>query len=207
VEKGGASPLSPGTRWTRAYSGADGDIYENPSVLPRAFVPERVRLVTSSAKESEPLGDAHANAAFGPAFAEITANRDFRATAWILSDRAGEEPGGDASISNYAETTNAVELDVAAAAPSWVVLSIVQDGGWSARDTAGRALPLSRANGPFLALKVSAGETHVRMHYRPPGFVPGAWISGASLVILMLVSVGLRRRAATARALSPPVAA
>lgn len=192
VEKGGASPLSPATRWTQTYSGADGDVYENPSVLPRAFVPERVRFVASSAKGSEPLADANANAAFGPAFAEIAANRNYRAMAWILSDRAGEEPGGDASISKYAETTNAVELDVAAAAPSWVVLSIVQDGGWLARDAAGRAMPLSRANGPFLALKVPAGKTHVRMRYRPPGFVPGAWISGATLVIL--AAVGLLRR-------------
>ena len=79
------------------------------------------------------------------------------------------------------------------AAPSWVVLSIVQDGGWSARDAAGRALPLSRANGPFLALKVPAGSTHVRMRYRPPGFVPGAWISGATLVILAAVGASPRR--------------
>jgi len=61
-----------------------------------------------------------------------------------------------------------------------------------ARDAAGRAMPLSRANGPFLALKVPAGKTHVRMRYRPPGFVPGAWISGATLVIL--AAVGLLRR-------------
>ena len=191
VEKGGAPPPSPGNRWTRTYSGADGDVYENASVLPRAFVPERVRLVASAAKDSEPLGDA--NAAFGPAFAEIAGNRDFRSTAWILSDRAGEEPGGDASVSKYAETTNAVALDVAAAAPSWVVLSIVQDGGWSARDAAGRELPVFRANGPFLALRVPAGNTQVRMRYRPPGFLAGAWISGITLVIL--AAVWLRRRA------------
>ena len=153
----------------------------------RACPPRRER----GEGRSEPLADA--NAAFGPAFAEIAANRNFRATAWILSDRAGEEPGGDASVSKYAETTNAVELDVAAAAPSWVVLSIVQDGGWSARDGAGRGLPVFRANGPFLALRVPAGSTLVRMRYRPPGFVPGAWISGATLVIL--AAVWLRRRA------------
>ncbi|MET0618886.1 MAG: YfhO family protein, partial [Thermoanaerobaculia bacterium] len=193
VEKGGAPPAAPVSRWRRTYSGTDGDVYENASVLPRAFVPARVRLVAGSSKDAEPLVDA--NAAFGPAFADIAANRDYREMAWILSDRAGEEPGGDASISKYAETTNTVELDVAAAAPSWVVLSIVQDGGWSARDAAGRALPLSRANGPFLALKVPAGSTQVRMRYRPPGFVAGAWISGITLVIL--VAVWLRRRTAT----------
>ncbi len=188
VEKGGASP---GGRWQKTYSGADGDVYENASVLPRAFVPGRVRLVATSAKGSEPLADA--NTAFGPAFEEIATNRDFRATAWILGPGDGEAPGGEASITNYRETTNAIGFDAAVdEEDAWVVLSIIQDGGWSAENDAGDALPLFRANGPFLALRLPAGNTRVRLRYSPPGFLPGVAISGLTLAIL--AAVALRRR-------------
>src|SRR5262249_28041653 len=125
----GAAP--PGDRWTRTYSGEDGDVYENAEVLPRAFVPGRVRLVASQSVKEPGLD---ANAAFGPAFREIAANPDFRATAWVLSDREADAPGGDAAITAYRETTNVVSFDasVGDGADAWIVLSIVQDGGWSA---------------------------------------------------------------------------
>ena len=73
---------------------------------------------------------------------------------------------------------------------AWVVLSIVQDGGWSAENGAGDALPLFRANGPFLALRLPAGNTRVRLRYSPPGFLLGAAISGITLA--MLAAVALR---------------
>jgi len=189
VQKGGAPP---GGRWRRTYSGEDGDVYENAAVLPRAFVPERVRLVASGAVK-EPLTDA--NAAFGPAFAEIAANRDFRATAWVLSERAGDAPGGDAAITAYRETTNGVsfDADVAEGPDAWVVLSIVQDGGWSAEHGRGLSLPVFRANGPFLALRLPPGKTSVHLRYSPPGFRAGVWISTSTLVVLTAAVVRRRR--------------
>jgi hypothetical protein len=169
-------------------------------VLPRAFVPERVRFVAgaSAAREAEPLADA--NAAFGTAFAEIAANPDFRATAWILGESDGEAPGGEASITSYRESTNAVAFDASVAQGSgdaWVVLSIVQDGGWSAEDGVGRDVPVFRANGPFLALRLPAGNTSVRLRYSPTGFRVGTGISAAALSALaVFASVAFRRRRA-----------
>ena len=190
VERGGAPP---GGRWRRTYSGDDGDVYENPDVLPRVFVPERVRLVAAPPPK-EPLADA--NAAFGAAFADIAANPDFRATAWVLSDRDAEVPGGEASITAYTEGTNAASFDASVPGPegAWVVLSIVQDGGWTASDREGRALRVDRANGPFLALRLPPGDTHVRLEYSPPGFRAGSWISAITVVVLAAALARSRAR-------------
>ncbi len=152
----GHSP--PPDRWSRVYAGADGQVFESPTVLPRAFVPTSVRLV-AEAPASEPRIDA--NAAFGAAFREIAGNRDWRARAWVLAGRDGEEPGGAAEISGYRESTNAASFDATVGrGGAWIVLSLVQDGGWSARD-GGAAIPVSRANGPFLALRLPEGARRV----------------------------------------------
>ena len=196
VGKGGPSP---GGRWRKTYSGDDGDVYENPAVLPRAFVPERVRLVVPAPGfGNEPMADA--NAAFGPAFAEIAANPDFRATAWVLSDRSAEVSGGEAELARYEETTNAVSFDASVpteADGAWIVVSIVQDGGWSAKDAQGRDLEVRRANGPFLAVRLPPGDIRVRLRYSPPGFLTGLAISGAT--VLVLAGVAARRRGRDAR--------
>ena len=162
-------------------------------MLPRAFSPATVRLVAARRPLREPLSDA--NAAFGrEAFASIAANSDWAATAWVLSDRDGEERNSAAEISDYRETTNEATFTArGAAAPSWIVLSLVQDGGWSARleDAAGSGshrgepLAVTRANGPFLAMRVPAGAHRVRLRYRPPGWTAGLWIAAATALLLL----------------------
>jgi hypothetical protein len=190
VEKGS---VPPGGRWRRTYAGEDGEVYENPTVLPRAFVPRRVRLVAGRPGR-EPVRDA--NAAFGAEFESISRNRDFAESAWVLAGRDGVEPGGEARISGYREGTNRMDFDVEATENAWVALSLVQDGGWTGRDAAGKKLPLFRANGPFLALRVAAGTTNVRLRYRPPGFVAGLWIAAATAAVLAAAA----RRGKSARA-------
>jgi hypothetical protein len=181
----------PGRRWTTVYSGRDGSVYENASVLPRAFVPERVRLVAAPPGLTEPVADA--NAAFGSAFGEIAANRDWRSRAWILWDASGEAPGGRAEISEYAESTNTIAFRARVAdGPAAVVLSVVQDGGWSGRDADGGKLDLRRANGPFFAVVLTPGDHAVRLTYRPPGFGAGAIVSLTATVGLILAAVRVR---------------
>jgi len=182
---------APGERWKTVYAGEDGSVYENTAVLPRAFVPERVRLVAAPAGLREPLMDA--NAAFGAAFGEIAANRDWRAKAWVLWHEDGEAPGGEAEISDYVESTNAISFRARVSrGPACVLLSVVQDGGWSARDESGAKVPTFRANGPFFAVALAAGKHEVRLTYWPPGFIAGLWITvGTAAVLLSLL---VRRR-------------
>ena len=190
----GPDGTAPGNRWRAVYSGPDGRAFENGRVLPRAFVPKRIRLVAAAPPLRPPRRDA--NAAFGNAFREIGANTDWRQTAWILSDRDGEMPGGAAEISDYKESTNAASFRARAGGEgAWVVLSLVQDGGWSARDGAGRDVPVRRANGPFLAVQLPPGEQAIALRYAPPGFVMGTTITTATAGLLTLgFAVALLRR-------------
>ena len=189
----GPGGRAPGRRWRLVYEGPDGRVFENANALPRVFTPERVRLVRAPATVSEPAADA--NALFGSAFRDITANRDWRRTAWVLAGRAEETPGGTAEISDYRGDTNTVAFS--ARVPeneAWLVLSLVQDGGWSARDEAGNAVAVLRANGPFLALKLPAGDHRIRLRYRPPGFSAGLTISAlAAAAAIGAVATGARR--------------
>jgi hypothetical protein len=174
---------SPGNRWTSVYAGPDGIVYENAAVLPRAFVPASVRLVPAPPGLREPVRDA--DGAFGASFAEIAAASDWRERAWILGDRGGDAPGGAGEIDGLAETTNAVSFRArVTSGPAYVVLSLVQDGGWSARDGRGAPLEVRRANGPFMAVVLPEGEHVVTLTYRPPGFQVGAAISFAAAVAL-----------------------
>ena len=73
------------------------------------------------------------------------------------------------------------------------VTSLVQDGGWAATDAAGAEVPVSLANGPFLAVRLAPGAHRITLRYSPPGFRLGSGISLATLGLLGLDS--LRRRA------------
>ena len=132
---------------------------------------------------------------FGEAFQDIRSNRNWKATAWVLGGPAGEQPGVAAEISDYTETTNAAAFT--AKLPSgeaWVVVSMVQDGGWSARDETGSRLDVRRANGPFLAVRVPAGSHRVRLRYLPPGFSVGLAIGAATAVLLIGLAVARASR-------------
>jgi hypothetical protein len=194
---------SPGARWKMVYAGNDGNVYENGEVLPRAFVPERVQLVAAPAGLREPVKDA--NAAFGSAFRAIAGNGDWRGRAWVLWHEDGEAPGGKAEILEYAEYTNAITFRARVAeGPACIVLSVVQDGGWSARDEKGTRIPVFRANGPFFAVALMPGEHTVHLSYWPPGFITGSLITVATAVVLAAAAViaGRRRSKAVAAPLN-----
>ena len=183
---------SPGSRWTSVYAGRDGIMFENAAVLPRAFIPASVRLVATPSGLREPVRDA--DAAFGAAFAEIAAATDWRERAWILADRGSDAVGGSGEIDRYAETTNTLAFHArVTSGPAYVVLSVVQDGGWSARDARGAPLEVRRANGPFLSVVLPEGEHDVTLTYRPPGFRIGAPISLAAAIGMVGLLVLSRR--------------
>ena len=193
---GGPRDAPPGPRWRPVYAGADGTAFENSAVLPRAFAPSRVRFAAPPPARPWPVFDAAA--AFGPAFREITALTDWRSTAYVLSDAGGAAGVANPAVevSEYAESTNAASFRarVPAGGPDgWVVLSLVQDGGWSARDGAGQAVASRLANGPFLALRIPPGERRILLRYCPPGMLLGSAISLALLLVLLSAAFRARR--------------
>ncbi|HTR03346.1 MAG TPA: YfhO family protein, partial [Thermoanaerobaculia bacterium] len=175
-----------------------GTAFENTRVLPRAFAPARVRRVAPPPAAPWPVADAAA--AFGPEFSAVTARQDWGATASILAPGPPESVNPTVEIAGYTESTNAARFDarVAGGDNALVVLSLAQDGGWSARDEEDRRLPTFLANGPFFAVEVPPGAHRVRLSYEPPGWRLGWSLSVATTAAL--AARALARRARSRRA-------
>jgi hypothetical protein len=193
--------VAPGPRWRPSYSGADGIVFENPAAMPRAFAPGTVRAIGSSGRGA--VRDAFR--AFGSAPAELLAGIDFHRDALVVSD--GDTPiaaavrrDNAAVISGIRERTNAVAFTAAAPESGAVaVVTVVQDGGWRARDERG-PLAAGRANGPFLAVALRPGTHRVTVAYLPPGFRAGAAISAATLAAAAMgAAIAARRRRSLSR--------
>jgi hypothetical protein len=182
---------APSAKWTLAYSGPDGTVFESRRVLAPVTAPPRLRAVPAP-----------------PSRAELS-RLDFTREA-LLHDPGGAlgplpAENAAAQVLDYAETADRVAFRVRTSGPvsgsgAVLVASLVNDGGWRARDENGRSLPIARANGPFLALRVPAGEHRVRLDYAAPGFRTGALVSAATLLAAAFGLVVRRLRARTAAA-------
>jgi hypothetical protein len=179
----GPGRAAPGARWRRVYAGADGTVFENADVLPRVFAPQRLRPVPDGAR-----------------LRDLVAAMSWPTEAFLDPDPRRVPPPGDAGmngpvrVSEYEEATNSAAFrSEAPEGGAVVVASLVQDGGWTARDESG-SLPTGRANGPFLAIGIPAGPHRIRLSYIPPGARDGAIVSLATLG-LVLAAAALRRRA------------
>ena len=186
---------SPAEKWRLVYGGEDGTVFENRDVLPRVFAPDKITLVAGVEKR---LGwNRNAFAAFGVHASAIAGKRDWREHAFVLGREAKVIVNGQARITEYRESTNEASFRVRVsgeAAEAFLVASLTQDGGWSARDESGRRIDATLANGPFLALRVPSGDHLIFLRYSPPGFRTGAGVTAACL---LAVAVGPSRRAAS----------
>jgi Bacterial membrane protein YfhO len=186
---------SPAEKWSPVYGGADGTVFENRQALPRVFAPGTVSLVRS---RDHARGNANAMTLYGDALSGIATIRDWRSRAWVLGGETREIANATADVTEYREATNRISLRAKSSGfETTLVASLVQDGGWSARDETGRAIETSLANGPFLALRVPAGDHRILLKYSPPGIALGGGISLFSLAAVGAWAL-LRRRPASA---------
>jgi uncharacterized membrane protein YfhO len=81
-----------------------------------------------------------------------------------------------------------------------LVASLVDDGGWRAKDETGRDIALGRASGPFLKIFAPAGDHRIRLDYASPGFRIGALVSLVTAAAAALLLTVRSRRAAAGRA-------
>ncbi len=88
---------------------------------------------------------------------------------------------------------HAVDLEVEAEAPAWVVVSQAFHRPWRAR-VDGTPTTLYRANGAYQALAVPPGEHRVTLRYEDGAFRLGAAVSGASLLGCAGLALAQRRR-------------
>ena len=192
-------PMSPSAvsaeKWRPVYSGPDGEVLENRHVLPRVFAPRTIAGVGTPGAAQDRVRSA--TPLFVAAYAELKRQGNWSQKAFVLSAPLEEHANGEAEISDYAESLGRVTFGVRArgGSPETVLLlSLVQDGGWSGRDEAGRLLPTALANGPFLAVSVTDGAHTVTLDYAPPGARAGLAVS-----LGMLLSVAVAGIAASAR--------
>lgn len=117
------------------------------------------------------------------------------------------DPSATLAISRYRESTNRVAFHSRAPGDRFVLAeaSLVQDGGWSARDEAGRKLAVTRVRGPFLGVAIPAGDHDLFLDYSPTGFRTGGWISLSALLFAASAAAVFtrRRRASLPRRESP----
>lgn len=188
---------APSEKWKAVYAGPDGTVFENPLALPPVWTPETVRVIrrTATGRRLEP-----AHRAYGVPYRELFARLDWRREAVALEDgRGGFRPAaGRATVSDWVESDNHASFRVRTepdGGPALLVTSLVNDGGWRARDEEGTVIPTGRANGPFLALSVPAGDRRIRLDYASPGFRAGAAVSAVSLAAAAAAAaVALARR-------------
>jgi len=176
---------SPAEKWRLVYSGGDGTVFENRDVLPRVFAPDEITLVAGG---KDRFGwSRNAFTRFGAPASAIASKRDWREHAFVLAHEAKVIVNGRAQITDYLESANEVSFGARVSgerAEAFLVASLVQDGGWSARDESGRRIDETLANGPFLALRVPSGEHLVFLRYSPPGFRTGVGLTAACLLAM-----------------------
>jgi len=171
---GPQSPVPAGwTEWTR---GPNCAIFENPSALPRAFVPERIVYVGSPLRTVQ----------------DMEARPDFARVGWIEDPaESGEVGNGPAAVNTRRRGTDLL-LDIDAQAPTWIIVSQTAWKGWRAFE-GGREIALHFADQALLGFHVSAGRHVVRLTYRPRSVPVSFAISAAAVLLLAGVSVSRSR--------------
>ena len=184
-----------GGGWGRIYSGPDGAVFENPFADPVVMSPTLVREIPPAA------AGVNALVRFGISATEIVDAVARGETLVLASPEWQSVSSGNfarVAITEIREKDNEVVFSAANSSPSrpgLAVASLVQDGGWRARDDRGRPLPTTLANGPFLAVAIPPGAARIQLRYRPPGLAAGLGMSLAALAsLVVLLAAGRRGR-------------
>lgn len=158
----------------------DGElkIYENPNVLPRAFLVNRARVFENRDELLRALPSA-----------DVRSEVLLEASAPPALPSQGE---GVAVASPAFEkyTGSEVILKTNVQAPSYLVLTDTYFPGWIAQID-GQDTPMYRANGNFRAVVVPEGEHTVRFKYSPISFRVGSVLSLLAVIAVLLALVAL----------------
>jgi len=165
----GSEAAVPG--WKLLHHDDSGLLYENPRVLPRAFVPRQVYREPDPKREVAVLGTI---ADYGERGVANVAPATAPPRTW------GEN--GKASVRIAAYTGQEMALDVDAAQAALVATSLVAWPGWQLR-LDGRPAPTASYNHAFVGFLVPPGRHRAVLTYLPRSVVWGAWGSLASLLV------------------------
>lgn len=148
-------------------------IWENPDVLPRAFLASNAVVVTDAQKILDTLYDPRT---------------DFRTTAIVeepvvltsaFSPKEGKE---NVEITSY--RMNDLTMAVNSARGGLLVLTDAYAPGWHAT-VDGKETPVYRTDFAFRGVPIEAGEHAVTIYYLPQSFIWGLWGMGGAVIFLV----------------------
>lgn len=175
-------------RFRLAFSDGSVRVFENLSVLPRAFLVPASNIVIVPDENDQ--------------FDRLCAPGFDPARAVILPERPPEpydESGGDrpavSEVTMIDQRINEVRLRVRVAQPSILVLSQMHYPGWNVLID-GKEAPVLRVDYAFQGAALRPGTHDVRFRFRPRTFRIGAFLSGAALLACLALGA-LRRDRAT----------
>lgn len=166
--------------WREVMKDRSAKLFENTRVLPRAFVPRRVRYERSGE----------------PVMKGMSLATDFSDLAWIEVPEGTphEIANGPGTLTLHRDGFG-LDIDAVMAADGWVVASQSAWKGWRAY-LDGRRVQMRFANHAFLGVFVPKGRHHVKLQYLPESFTRGRDVSFATLGALVIAAVfpSARRR-------------
>jgi hypothetical protein len=175
---GAATPAG----WPVVSSGPEGILVENPTVLPRAFVPHRYR--------TEPDPDRR--------LALLAEIRDFREQGVLSEGPAvvgdGWSPNGQAAVTIAKYMPQGIRLSIDAAESALIATSVTDWPGWKL-SIDGRRAPTVSYNHAFIGFRVPGGRHEAVLTYMPDSFIAGTAISLVSLAVSLLILLWRRRPA------------
>jgi membrane protein YfhO len=157
----------PGWRIAAVQRGAR--LLENTLVLPRAFVPARVRSYTI---DWQALND-------------MTFEKDFGQRAWIRAPISLADAGNGPGRVSVARRHYGYEITADMQKGGWVVVSEAAWNGWRAWIDGKRA-EVQLANTAFLSVFVPAGHHRVKLVDKPESFVAGRAITIATIAAIVI---------------------
>ena len=160
------------------YSGADGNLYENPRALPRVFVPESWIEVDPDEVERR-----------------LSQVDDFGKHVLVESEAsATEQRNGHVRDMDFAYDGFATyRFQTNAGTRTLIATSIPRPPGWKLAIN-GRKHDIETINGAFVGFFVPAGESTAVLRYRPWTFNAGLIASGSALLVALVVLWSRRRR-------------
>jgi hypothetical protein len=174
----GSLDAKPNEQWRLVLEDRTSRLLENTRVLPRAFVPHRIRYERNDTAVLKAMA----------------AENDFGERAWVLAPEypPHEIANGPGSI---ALRRNGLDYELTATMENdgWVVLSNTFWPGWRAYIDGKRVEPRF-ANHAFLGVFVPKGTHELQLAFRPEAYTRGRNISAGTAVLLALFALSRAAR-------------
>lgn len=157
---------------TQVYSGDDGYVYENTTVLPKAFFVDSVRTVSSPQEAIDAMQPVQSFNAATTAIVEGEPSIDI-------------QPDTAASVSITHYDARSIELQTERSTPGFLVLSEIYyppAGGWELTID-GKPADIYKTNYVLRGMKIPVGEHTLRIEFNPKSYVWGSRIAWASNLI------------------------